>query len=49
MKYSKPEIERTCLAVTAIQNHIQKAGNTQDVPHPEQGMNATATAYEADE
>jgi hypothetical protein len=49
MKYEKPEVVRLASALTAIRHGVAKSGICQDNEHPQQGKNATCSAYEADE
>lgn len=49
MKYIAPRITDVSAATSAIQSGIEKGALSADNVHPEQGMNATAPGYEADE
>ncbi len=49
MKYIAPRITNVSVATSAIQSGIEKGALSADNVHPEQGMNATAPGYEADE
>jgi len=49
MKYIVPTITTVSNATSAIQSGIEKSALSADNVHPEQGMNATAPGYEADE
>jgi len=49
MKYIAPAIKTVVAASSLIQLGAEKESNFADSVHPEQGMNATATGYEADE
>jgi hypothetical protein len=49
MKYTPPSVKTVSFAASTIQAGIEKPGFSGDSVHPDQGMNATAPGYEADE